>query len=127
MHNQFSRDETECALIVWETINEWTLKGGTGFNPEWGMIREGVGSFELRNSSLTLGQWCLSVCNEVITRNGQNFFDGMAYDFEVIPMILEYCIDVETGLPVPLAPLEQLPNPANVAVLIENQITDNRR
>lgn len=93
----FSRLEVEAALCVWECIDDWTLRMTEG-RDDWKALREGVGSAELRYQSVALGKWCLAVF-DVCTAHNRDFFDGLAYDWEVIPMILD-CARDHDGLPV---------------------------
>lgn len=92
----FTYLEMEAALCVWECINEWTLGAAEGNSPHqaWKDLRGSVGSVEMRHASIPLGQWCLKVY-DICTKDNRDYFDGIAYDWEVIPLILSYCIGAE--------------------------------
>lgn len=87
METKFSYLEVEAALCVWETINDWTL--GDKPRADWEALRKHTGSVELRHWSIELGQWALQVY-DICTKHDRDFFDGIAYDWEVIPMILDF-------------------------------------
>ncbi|WP_210330827.1 hypothetical protein [Mesorhizobium sp. NBSH29] len=85
--------EMEAALCVWECINDWTVNAPDGKGDQrWHELREGVGSVQMRHASIPLGQWCLEVY-DICTSADKNFFDTIAYDWEVIPLILSHCVD----------------------------------
>jgi len=87
---KFSYLEVEAALCVWEWINDKTLGvGGATTRADWEALRKNTGSAELRHWSIELGQWALSVY-DICTKHDRDFFDGISYDWEVIPMILDY-------------------------------------
>ncbi len=88
---RFSYLEMEAAMCVWECLNDWTLPPATK-RTDWIELREAVGSAELRHASIELGQWSLKV-HELCTRRNPDIFDGFAYDWEVIPDILEHARD----------------------------------
>ncbi len=94
----YSHLELEAALCVWECLNDWTILDEKRLRPDWNELREGVGSVELRHQSIALGKWCLSVY-DIVTATNRDFFDGYAYDWEVIPLILDFARDAE-GFPV---------------------------
>ncbi len=52
----------------------------------------------MRHQSIALGRWCLKIYDTLVKHN-EHFFGGVAYDWEVIPMCLDYAED-EKGLPV---------------------------
>lgn len=108
--------QMEAALIVWETLNDWTLSDSALSRPEWIELREGVGSMEMRHQSIALGKWCLAIY-DILTKHDRDFFDGVAYDFEVIPMMLNHA--ERDGVPVIYE--DGLPDPANVALLIAHE------
>lgn len=81
--------EMEAALCVWECLCDWTLGELAEHHKDWVELREGVGSVELRHQSIVLGKWCLLVYN-ICTKRDRDFFAGVAYDWEVIPLILSY-------------------------------------
>lgn len=81
--------ELEAALCVWECINDWTLIDGTK-RDDWVALREALGTGELRYQSSVLGKWCLAVYDRCKAQD-ENVFDGLAYDWEVIPSILALC------------------------------------
>jgi len=108
--------EMEAALCVWECISEWTLSdciNGPG-RPEWIELREDVGSAELRHQSITLGKWCVKVY-DICTKHDKDFFDGVSYDWEVIPLIMDFAAD-DDGRPV--INEKALPPPEKVALLV---------
>lgn len=98
MSGPYNHLEVEAALCVWECINEWTLGGAIAPQPDWKELRDGVGSVELRHQSIALGKWCLAVYDDLTAHNPE-FFAGVAYDWEVIPLILSHARDGD-GAPV---------------------------
>jgi hypothetical protein len=89
----FTRLEVEAALCVWEWICEVTVCAEEGKDlKNWTELREGVGSAELRYQSVTLGQWCLKIY-DICKARDEDIFDGMAYDWEVIPEIMMHAVD----------------------------------
>jgi hypothetical protein len=111
---EYTHLEMEAALCVWECINDWTLPDMRTKRADWIELREGVGSVEMRHQSIVLGKWCLQVY-EICTKHDPDFFDGVAYDWEVIPMILDYARD-PFGSPAIYA--EHLPSPEQTALLV---------
>lgn len=107
----FTYLEVEAALCVWECINEWTICEKKTRRQDWVELREAVGSVELRHSSMELGVWCLEVY-DLCTKNDPNFFEGEAYDWEVIPLILDHCRGAERE---PLINAIFFPSPEAVA------------
>lgn len=105
----FTYLEMEAALCVWECINDWTVNADKQ-DEGWTALRQSVGSVEMRHASIPLGVWCLAVF-DLCTKDDRDFFDGIAYDWEVIPMILDHCRDAE-GAPV----IEQAHFPATQIV-----------
>jgi hypothetical protein len=93
---EYSHLEMEAALCVWECINDWTLLPdvSTTSRPDWIELREGVGSVEMRHQSIALGKWCLKIY-DICTKHDEDFFDLLSYDWEVIPMMLDYACDDE--------------------------------
>lgn len=85
----YSTLEMEAALCVWEWINDVTLGTENQRNEAWSKLREETGSIELRHSSMALGKWCLSVY-DICTEGDPDIFDGLSYDWEVIPAIMRY-------------------------------------
>jgi hypothetical protein len=116
IEKEYTHLEMEAALCVWEHLIEITLGdhiNGPG-QPAWTELREGIGSVEMRHQSMVLGKWCLKIY-DLCTAHDQDFFDGISYDWEVIPMMLDYAEDQE-GRP---AIYEQfLPPPEKVALLV---------
>lgn len=115
----FTYLEMEAALCVWECLNDWTLHS-EAHRDDWVKLREAVGSVELRYQSIELGQWALKVYNFCIADDPE-LFDGTAYDWEVIPMILGYARN-EDG---PVIYADHLPEPATVAELVKAQHIKN--
>jgi hypothetical protein len=113
---EYTHLEMEAALCVWERLIEITLSdhiNGPG-QPAWTALREGIGSVEMRHQSIVLGKWCLKIY-DLCTAHNRDFFEGISYDWEVIPMMLDYAEDAE-GRP---AIYEQfLPAPEKVALLV---------
>lgn len=108
--------EMEAALCVWECINEWTVNAGDGQGDmAWQELREGVGSVDLRHASMPLGQWCLKVY-DLCTANDSAFFEGVSYDWDVIPLILGHCRDAEGA---PLIDPSRFPDAAATAELVK--------
>jgi hypothetical protein len=119
MYPGFNYLDMEAALCVWECLNEWTL--GDSINgpgqPAWIELREGIGAAEMRHQSIALGKWCLEIF-DICTKRDRDFFDGVSYDWEVIPLILRYAEDAE-GRPVIYA--EHLPSAEQTALLVAHQ------
>lgn len=82
----YSTLEMEAALCVWEDINERTLLDKTSTHAGMVAARENWGSCEMRHASMAIGRWCLSVYDAA---GGSDTFDGWAYDWEVIPAMLD--------------------------------------
>jgi hypothetical protein len=112
----FSYLEVEAALCVWECINEWTLGDHINANgqPAWIELREQLGSAEMRHQSVELGQWCLQMW-DILTKHDADFFDGVAYDWEVIPLMLGYALN-QDGRPTIYA--KELPPAQQTALLV---------
>jgi hypothetical protein len=83
----FSYLEMEAALCIWECIESWT--GGDNPREDWEKLRGEVGSASLRSASIELAPWLLSVF-DICTKADRDFFDGIAYDWEVVPMIMNH-------------------------------------
>lgn len=111
---RFSYLEVEAALCVWECIDNWTLLDKQNTHHAWCLLREKHGSIVLRNQSVEIGQWCLSVY-DLCTKNDPNFFDDMSYDWDVIPLILSRCVNFEG---VPVISSKEFPDAHNVAQTI---------
>lgn len=111
---QYSHLEMEAALCVWECLIEWTLGDAAEHHSDWVELREGIGSVELRHQSMALGKWCLKIY-DICTAHYPDFFEGSAYDWEVIPMILAYACDSD-GYHVIYE--HALPDPNKVASLV---------
>lgn len=90
---RFGYDDVWAALCVWECLNDWTLNDATK-RDDWAALREGVGSNELRHASIGLAQWCEAVFSHA-TATDPDAFNAYAFDFEVIPAILEHARDAE--------------------------------
>lgn len=88
--DSYSHLEVEAALCVWEYLNDVTLLDPSRQDPQWVELREDVGSVALRHASIEIGKWALKVY-DVCTRHDPSFFDGLAYDWEVIPAIVACC------------------------------------
>jgi hypothetical protein len=126
---QFTYLEVEAALCVWECLNDWTLLAhgdvhAAAINDEddniktdWIALRENVGSAEMRHQSIPLGQWCLKVY-DICTKHDPDFFDGVAYDWEVIPLILEFA---EDGDGKPTMEEGELPPAEQTALLVAHR------
>ena len=72
-------------MCVWECLDGWTL--GKDGRAGWIELREAIGTVELRHRSIEYGRWCLKVY-DIATAHDADFFDGVAYDWEAIPMIM---------------------------------------
>ena len=105
--------EMEAALCVWECLNDWTLLDDKSSRPDWIELREDLGSCELRNQSVVLGRWCLAV-HALCTADDRDFFDGIAFDWEVIPEILSHARNADG----PVIYAEGLPAPETIAPLV---------
>jgi hypothetical protein len=126
----YSHLEMEAALCVWECLNDWTLLAhgdvhaaainddDDNIKTDWIALREGVGSVEMRHQSIVLGQWCLKIY-DICTKHDPDFFDGLAYDWEVIPMMLNFARDA-AGKPVIYA--EGLPPVDRIAPLVAYEV-----
>lgn len=88
--DSYSHLEVEAALCVWEYLNDVTLLDQSRQDPQWVELREDVGSVALRHASIEIGKWALKVY-DVCTRHDPSFFDGLAYDWEVIPAMVDRC------------------------------------
>lgn len=97
MADSYTHLEVEAALCVWEYLNDVTLLDPSRQDPQWVALRESVGSVELRHASIEIGIWALKVY-DLCTERDPSFFDGLAYDWEVVPAIVDRCRD-EDGLP----------------------------
>jgi hypothetical protein len=120
MSEQFTYLQLEAALCVWECIGEWTLNADVTqmSRPEWIEMRENLGSAEMRHQSAVVGRWCLLIYDE-LTKQDRDFFDALAYDFEVIPMMLDYAYGSD-GKPTMYA--GALPDPLKVAQLVARRV-----
>lgn len=119
---QYTHLEMEAALCVWEWINDVTLDDTPQMIEEWVTLREGVGSVELRHQSIVLGKWCLKIY-DLLTKQDGSFFEAMAYDWEVIPMMMRYASD-PAG--VPAIYKESLPDPNAIAQLVAREVLFQR-
>lgn len=116
---QYTHLEMEAALCVWECINDWTLPDHISKmgRPEWINLRNGVGSVEMRHQSIVLGKWCLQIW-DILTEHDKNFFDYSSYDWEVVPMMLDYAEDADGN---PVIYEAHFPSPDRVAQLIAHR------
>jgi hypothetical protein len=116
---QYTHLEMEAALCVWECLIDWTInEDDTLIRKDWSDLREAVGSVEMRHQSIVLGKWCLEIY-DILTKHDKDFFDSMAYDWEVIPKMLGYACDAE-GKPVIYE--EGLPSPHRVAQMVAQDV-----
>lgn len=109
---EYTYEEVEAALCVWEWINDVTLQHSPTVRQDWVELREGVGSCELRDGSMTLGKWALKVYNHCLDLS-PGIFDSMPFDWEVIPLIMDYAVDADDGDPA--YTIGALPSPVFVA------------
>lgn len=89
----FTLSEVEAALCVWETILKWVCDEQCK-RPEWEGANDGYGAYELRMQSMVLGRWCLAVI-DICEKRDPQLFDGMAWDWEVIPLVLGYAMTAD--------------------------------
>ncbi len=71
---------------------------------------------EMRHQSIALGKWCLAIY-DILTKHDRDFFEATAYDFEVIPMMMNHA--EKDGAPVIYE--DGLPDPAKVALLVAHE------
>lgn len=116
----FTWKEIEAALCIWECLNDWTLSDDDT-RKDWKALRESIGTIEIRYQSPFLARWLLKVY-DLCTADDPLLFDGVAYDWEVIPLILDYARD-STGAPVIFT--EGLPDPAETAELVKQAFAKN--
>lgn len=100
-----TQQEIDAALCVWEHILE-TLRIHP--NP-WRALVEQVGAVELRSYAPDYGKWCLAVY-DYCTKDDPLFFDAYAWDWEVVPAIMDHVVCGGVAL----SP-DKLPNPAEVS------------
>jgi hypothetical protein len=116
----YTHPEMEAALCVWECLNDWTLADyidGPG-RPEWIELRQGIGSVEMRHQAIAVGKWCLEIFDICVERD-RDFFDGLSYDWEVIPMMLDYACDGDGR---PTIYQRHLPAPEKVALIVTHRV-----
>ena len=70
-------------------------------------------------SSVDRSRQVVSQDLEICTKHDEDFFDGLAYDWEVIPMMLDCACDSE-GKPVIYE--DAMPAPERVALLVAHQV-----
>ncbi|WP_414462471.1 hypothetical protein [Hyphomicrobium sp. DY-1] len=75
--------DVEAALIIWECFDDWSRD--ETFHPEVAKYRADFGTVELRHLAIALAPHCLAVHR----RLPASLLDGLAYDWDVIPAILE--------------------------------------
>lgn len=75
--------ELEAALCVWEYLNEISL--ADTINPNLSRLRESIGTAQLRSHCLDIGRYCLKVY-DLLPPEAR---DGHAYDWEIIPAIVD--------------------------------------
>lgn len=92
--DRYTHLQVEAALCVWEYLNDVTLLDLSREDPQWVELRESVGSVELRHASIEIGIWALKVY-DACTERDPSFFDGLAYDWEIIPAIVDRCRDAD--------------------------------
>lgn len=119
---EYTHLEMEAALCVWEWINDVTLDDTPQNLPEWVEFRGGVGSVELRHQSIVLGKWCLKIY-DLLTASNPDFFEALAYDWEVIPMMMKHA---NTPSGEPAIYKESLPDPRAIAQLVARQVLFQR-
>lgn len=75
--------EMEAALCIWEHLD--ACSGRETDFPDIAAFRRAYGTAEFRHSAIALVSYCLEVYNCMPTK----LIDGLAYDWEVIPAILD--------------------------------------
>lgn len=115
---KYTHLEMEAALCVWECINDWTLPSMPQRREDWAALRDSVGAVEMRHQSIAIGRWCLKIWND-LTAHNPDFFEGLSYDWQVIPMMVGRCVDSD-GQPVIYE--DAFPNPLHVAQLVAQEV-----
>lgn len=95
MEKAYTHLELEAAICVWEEINERTLHSKKGTHPELQKCREDWGSATLRHASIAIGRFCL----KVYALLPEDVKDGRAYDWEIIPGIMDHVDFSQSGEP----------------------------
>lgn len=107
--------ELEAALCVWEYLNEQTVADRLPYaNPQLVQLRHDIGTAELRSASLAIGRYCLAVYDLIPA----DIRDGLAYDWEIIPAIVD-------TIPFDLDPLPTQ-SPADAAPIVIKTLSAER-
>ena len=93
MEKTFTKSELLTAMCIMECIDLWTLNSSE--REDWKNFRDNVGTAELRDLSIDLVSWADRIY-DICTEHDPDFFDGVSFDWEVIPLIMD-CVEV-TGL-----------------------------
>ncbi|XHE14388.1 hypothetical protein PCC82_06540 [Agrobacterium deltaense] len=86
----FSFLEMEAALCVWE----WMLDVGAKNVERW---REAIGTAEARQTCFAIGRYCLEIYDLGKKMDGPNAWDGLSFDWDVIPAICETILFADDG------------------------------
>lgn len=76
--------DVEAAQCVWEYLQAASDRDDPHCIPAIADVRDRIGSAELRNASIYIGQYCLQVYPLI----PEDLRDGHAYDWEIIPAIV---------------------------------------
>lgn len=107
----FTFTQVETILCVWECIDDWTLNRSD--KQDWKALREAVGTTEMRLQSIELASWCERIYL-LCRKKDDLIFDAYAFDWEVIPAILEHACDADG----PIVDKSSLPPVVDVAVKV---------
>jgi hypothetical protein len=83
MNNTYTHLEVEAALCIWECLDARSTNQLE--HPSLAAYRSSVGTAELRHLSIRLAAYCLAIYN----RLPDTLTDGLAYDWEIIPALLD--------------------------------------
>lgn len=127
LETTYTTYQVESALVVWEWINDVTMKISPIYDEEWSELRSNVGSVEMRLASIKIGLWVDQVINAVSEKTGQNGYDttfakiGLdSFDFDIFPYILRNFLRDATGYPV--IQETSFPDPSAVGAAIAAKI-----
>ena len=105
------RDIAVTAMCIWEFLLGQFDTNALG---EWNNLRERLGTFTMRDACFDVAAWVEKVY-AICTKSNPDFGDSHAYDWEVVPDIMDYARDYRGA--VSLNP-NDFPDPSNVADIL---------
>jgi hypothetical protein len=108
--SRYSIDQIEAALCIWEELNRRTLETESARYSDLAQWREDHGTYALRHAAIGLVNYVEAVYQALPPEE----WDGLAYDWEIVPAVLNW-VSWLGAEPVPLLATE--PEVANALML----------